>query len=174
MTSNQLVTLTILLGLILALCATLLAAYRRIKSTLQSVGNPELLDRETNLYNDVYFSKVATASIDAFERYQSPFTLLIFNFDAKLLNKLKPGDKTEALSLIGSKVREAIRGSDKAGRPSADSIAILLYGTEGKHAKPVIGRVVTVFGKVLPAAKIRITTWSTPDDIGLIRLYLNK
>lgn len=172
MTTSQLVTLAVAFGLILALAVTLLVTYRHIKFTLRDIGDPELLDRETSLYKGNYFSSLTTASIDSFERYQSHFTLLVFNFDRKCIEGMKADAKKETLAKVGTKVRGAIRATDKAGRPSVDSIAVLLYNTEGKQAKPVEKRIATVLEKTMPEARIRVTTWTTPEDIGLMRMYI--
>jgi GGDEF domain-containing protein len=144
----------------------------RIKSTLEEMHGVDLIDHETGLFETDYFYRLAGASIEMFERYQSPFTLLIFNFDVEILKSMTRDVRAQALTTIGSEVKSAIRQSDEAGRPSVDSIAILLYNTDSKNSKAVVGRVTAACKQVFgDEAHIGTYIWSTPGDIEEIRAY---
>lgn len=144
----------------------------KVKTTLEEMHGIDLIDHETGLFETDYFYRLASASIEMFERYQSPFTLLIFNFDIEILKAMPRDTRKNALFTVGQEVRAAIRQSDEAGRPSTDSIAILLYNTDAKSSKAVTGRVTAAFRQVLgDDAKIGTYTWSTPGDIEEIRAY---
>lgn len=172
MTNNLLVTLVVILGFALVFGLIMFVMYRKTAAELNEIRDPALLDGETGLFDSRYFSELTSENIELFERYQAPFTLLIFNIDPKSLNRLRGESKNAVLGRIGSKVKEAIRTSDKAGRPADDAIGILLYNTAGNNAKPVVSRVSSVFNKVMPEARVQVTTWAAPNDIELIRMYV--
>lgn len=144
----------------------------RIKGTLEEMHGIDLIDHETGLFETDYFYRLAGASIEMYERYQSPFTLLIFNFDIEILKALSRDKRKEALATVGQEVKAAIRQSDEAGRPSTDSIAILLYNTDAKNSKAVVARVTAAFHQAFgDEVMVGTYTWSTPGDIEEIRAY---
>lgn len=174
MNQNQLFTTAIILGLVLAFAAVLFYFYRAAKAKYGATVDPRYADKESGLYEAGPFRGLVTASVEAFERYQAPFTLLIFNYDAKILRKMPRDERQEIIQNVGKKVRASIRQTDQAGRPSGDSIAILLCNTGGNDSKIVSKRMSAMFDKVLPDSRVQVTAWSTPDDIGLMRLYINS
>jgi GGDEF domain-containing protein len=144
----------------------------RVKTTLDEIAAADLLDHETGLFTKEHFFKLVGSNIEVFERYNSPFSLLVFNFKLPDLEKLPKAAKQTALMAIGSELKESIRPSDEASRPSADSFAVLLDQTAGKNADAVIARVNVVLKRVLGEdAEISHTLLSTPDDLEEIRTY---
>lgn len=144
----------------------------KIKTTLEEMHGTDLVDHETGLFETDYFYRLTGASIEMFERYQSPFTLLIFNFDIEILKTMTRDKRKEALFTVGQEVKAAIRQSDEAGRPAVDSLAILLYNTDARNSKAVIARVTAAFHQALgDEVKIGTCIWSTPGDIEEIRAY---
>jgi GGDEF domain-containing protein len=163
------IVLIIILGI--AFAVALLYFYDEIRNAFRSVEDTALLDKETGLFKSDYFLHLVTASLETFDRYQAPFTLLIFNISAMGLGKLPADTKAEIMGSIGQKIKGAIRLNDQAGRPSNDSVAIILYNTGAGSSKIVAKRVTGIFNKVLPDVTVRETTWTVPADLGLIRLY---
>ncbi len=144
----------------------------RVKVALEDMQASDLADRVTGLFNKEHFYRLAGASVEMFERYQSPFSLLIFAFNQNDIKKVGGDKKTQAMASIAREIKAAIRTSDEAGRPSDESIAILLYNTEAANADAVIKRVTTAFHQTLGKdAVLDVTLWSTPDDIKQIRAY---
>lgn len=144
----------------------------RVKHALEDMQSTDLADRATGLYNREHFYRLAGASIEMFERYQSPFSLLIFAFNPDDIKSLSGDKRAEAMPKIGQAIKSATRTSDEAGRPSADSIAVLLYSTDASNADAVISRVTDAFRQTLGEdTVVDVTLWSTPNDIEKIREY---
>lgn len=144
----------------------------RVKKTLDEVHGADLIDHETGLFTPEYFFKIVASSIEIFERYGAPFSVLIFKFDAADLMKLPPDSKRTALLAIGREMKESIRPSDEASRPTEDSFAVILDQTSGENSDAVIARVEPMFKKVLGEnAVITNELLSTPDDLEKIREY---
>jgi GGDEF domain-containing protein len=144
----------------------------RVKRTLDEVHGADLLDHETNLFTKEYFFKIVASSIEIFERYGAPFSVLIFRFNPADLAKLPAGTKKTALLAISHEMKESIRPSDEASRPTEDSFAVILDQTTGENSDAVTKRVESMFKKVLgEGAEISHELLSTPDDLEKIREY---
>ncbi|MFA5867381.1 MAG: diguanylate cyclase [Actinomycetota bacterium] len=144
----------------------------RVKKTLDDISHADLLDHETGLFTKEYFFKLVGSNIEVFERYDSPFSLLIFNFSPADLAKLSKTARQAALTAIGDELKESIRPSDEASRTTEDSFAVLLDQTAGKNADAVIARVNKVLKRVLgDDAIISHKLLTTPDDLEEIRTY---
>jgi GGDEF domain-containing protein len=144
----------------------------RMKQTLESIQEVDLVDHDTGLFNTEHFYRLAGNSLEAYERYHSPFSVILFHFDQDDFKKLDPTSRSQALWTVGREVKAAIRTSDESGRPSLNSIGIILFSTDAKNAKAVIKRVTEAFQRVFGKdAGISVDLWSTPDDIEKIRQY---
>jgi GGDEF domain-containing protein len=144
----------------------------RVKTALDEISSTDLIDHDTGLFRKEYFFKVVGSNIEVFERYKSPFSLLVFSFNPADMEKLPRKARDTALLAIGREIKESIRPSDEASRPGEDSFAILLDLTVGQNTEAVIARVNTVLKRVLgDEAAISHKLLSTPDDLEEIRAY---
>ncbi len=144
----------------------------RVKTTLENLERSDLVDHESGLFNKDYFFRLVGANVEMFERYQAPFSVLVFSFNQDDTKGLSHEQLKEALQLVGREVKETIRPSDEAGRPDATTLALILDQTTGEKAEAVISRVTAAFKRALgEKAKIDVQTWSTPDDLETIRTY---
>lgn len=144
----------------------------RVKKTLEEVRGADLIDHETGLFTKDYFFKIVASSIEVFERYGAPFSVLVFKFNAADLAKLPVDSRKSALLAIGREVKESIRPSDEASRPTKDTLAVILDQTTGENSDAVIARVSAVLRKVLGKnSKISYELLTSPDDIEKIREY---
>lgn len=144
----------------------------RVKNTLDEISDTDLLDHETGLFTKEHFFKLIGSSIELFERYNSPFSLLVFSFNPPDLEKLPKAARETALLAIGRELKDSIRPSDEASRPADDTFAVLLDLTAGHNADAVIARVNAVLRRVLGEnAEISHKLLSTPDDLEEIRSY---
>jgi GGDEF domain-containing protein len=144
----------------------------RVKTTLDDISRTDLLDHDTGLFTKEYFFKLVGSNIEVFERYNSPFSVLVFNFKPSDLEKLPKTARETALLAIGRELKDSIRPSDEASRPAEDAFAVLLDLTAGQNADAVITRVNAVLKKVLgDEAEISHKLLSAPDDLEEIRTY---
>ncbi len=144
----------------------------RVKKTLDDISHTDLVDHETGLFTKDHFFKLVGSNIEVFERYDSPFSLLVFNFSPADLAKLPKAAKQTALLTIGGELKESIRPSDEASRPAEDAFVVLLDQTIGKNADAVIARVNKTLKQVLgDDAVISHKLLTTPDDLEEIRKY---
>jgi len=144
----------------------------RIRDALADLNEADLIDHESGLFNRDYFYRRVAASVEMFERYDEPFSLVVFEFDPADIQALPRLERKKALLAVGREIKSVIRPSDAAGRPSETSIAFMLFNATGKKTEAAGARILTAFHQILgDEAKIGFNQWSTPADIESIRQY---
>lgn len=144
----------------------------RVKKTLDEISDTDLVDHDTGLFTKEYFFKLVGSNIEVFERYDSPFSLLLFTFDPLALSRLPGPAGRKALLTIGHEIKESIRPSDEASRTSDDTFAVILDQTAGENAQAVIDRITPLLKKIFgEEGKINHKLLTTPDDLEEIRKY---
>ena len=144
----------------------------RVRDALADLNEADLIDHESGLFNRDYFYRRVAASVEMFERYDEPFSLLVFEFDPADIQALPRLERKKALLAVGREIKLVIRPSDAAGRTSETSIAFMLFDATGKKTEAAGTRILTTFHQILgDEAKIVTNQWSTPADIEAIRQY---
>ncbi len=106
----------------------------RIKYFFAKLENHTSIDAETSLYNARHFAQIINNYANQFDRYETPFSLLIIdlNPDALRLLNQKRGEKT--LADISKFLKNQVRAVDEIGRIEENKFGIIFPHTEENGA----------------------------------------
>lgn len=102
-----------------------------------------LMDPVTTLFSRPLFDTVLAKELDRAGRVGQSVSLMLFDVDrlSVLNEELGPGVGDKLLERMGVVIRGFFRQQDWVARYTDDSFAVLLTGTDARHAKELAGRV---------------------------------
>ena len=117
-----------------------LIVYTKIKKGLEI---DIVTDELTKLYNRLFFNKQYHYLVTKYERFKTPFSMVIIDIDNfKKINDTyghKKGDKI--LKEVAQVIKDSIRRTDLAFRYGGEEIVVLLPDTELDKAKKIADRI---------------------------------
>jgi len=132
---------------------------QRWRDEVERLSKITMQDELTQCANRRYFDQKMKAQIDLFERYEQPFSLIMFDIDNfKNINDTyghSTGD--HVLSIMAADVKKQLRASDVLCRIGGEEFAIILPETERESALVVAEKVRSVVANASYVEHERVT-----------------
>lgn len=118
-----------------------------VKEIFSELEQQRLLNKFTGLYTSEYLINLIQRHINEYERYDSPFSLILLEITPNALQSIKGIKRENVLIKIGLALREGIRMIDEVARHDNQFLLVLphtsLSGSEAvdKRIKKTIGQI---------------------------------
>ena len=141
----------------------------RLKYLLADLDDSAALDRETGVYSRSYVVRAAREALGLFERYATPFALVVVQAPEPQRRKRRAGARAVATHL-----RDAVRLVDDVGTLDDDRFVLLLHHTSQAGADAVAGRVRAVLNDALQidSGLVHIDVLGAAEDLTAVRTFL--
>ncbi len=159
-------------GLVLALCAWVIALLRDREAKLEHLSKTDVL---TGLYNRRHFMELVDAELARARRYRTPLALVMVDLDHfKEVNDGRghqAGDRV--LTAVAGAMRESVRETDLAARYGGEEFVLLLPNTDRQGARELAERcreivadtsVADAGGRIQVTASMGVASY--PEDAG--------
>ncbi len=138
----------------------------RLKYLFTRLEDSAAVDDWSQVYNQRFITRTLETALGQFDRYHSPFSVLLVEIAPALTAELRPSRHRMLVRGVANHIRNDIRLVDEAGRLDDGRYLIVLPHTVREGALVVTERITAGVTDVLGAREDSVTTtlFCTPED----------
>jgi GGDEF domain-containing protein len=143
----------------------------RIKYIFAKLEDSNSIDDWSQFYNQRFVVRALESAIGQYERYETPFSIVLVRLDPKLLKDLRMSKQRSIVRGVANHIRNDIRLVDEAGRLEDGQFIIILPHTPAEGGEVVVERVARGVRDTLGAKDESVSAelLSAPRDTGRIQ-----
>ncbi len=130
----------------------------RLKYVLAGLENTTMVDRTTGAYSALHAARAIESALASWQRYQTPFSLVVMRIDPGLYEGLRPARHRTMMRHVAGTLRGDVRLVDDIAFRGQNEFIVLLPNTEPEGAAVAAARLHELACDTLGADDSTITT----------------
>jgi GGDEF domain-containing protein len=143
----------------------------RIKYIFAKLEDSNSIDDWSQFYNQRFVVRALETAIGQYERYETPFSVVLLGMDSELMKDLRVSKQRSIVRGVASHIRNDIRLVDEAGRLEDGTFIVILPHTPREGGEVVVERLGRGVRDTLGSKDESVTAelLSAPQDAGRLQ-----